>query len=149
MNTITCPACGQQAKAFGSVTSCWCDKMYCDHLNGMFANYSCACGSSGETPDAKQHREHQHSKFAEEMADEISKLLSTLPAKIKGTFPTQSVIATYSDVQVVFANGRSAVVTVTGFYKTPQQFQVASNGQVYPVSGGEALKLALANIANS
>lgn len=149
MNTITCPACGQQAKAFGSVTSCWCDKMYCNHLNGMFANYSCACGSSGETPDAVQHREHQHSKFEREMADDVSKLLSTLPAKIKETFSTQSVSATRSDVQAVFANGRSVVVTVTNVYSSPKQFQVASNGEVYSASGGEALKSELAKIANS
>lgn len=149
MNTITCPACGQQAKAYGSVTNCWCDKMYCDHLNGMFSNYSCTCGSSGETPDAAQHRSHQQSKFEREMEEDISKLLATLPAKIRETFPTQSVTATYSDVQVVFANGRSAVVTVTGVYATPKEFQIASNGQVYPVSGGEALKSALASIANS
>lgn len=149
MNTITCPACGQEAKAYGTVSGCWCDKMYCDHLNGMYANYSCECGSSGETPDVVQFRAHQLAKFEQEMGEDISKLLSTLPAKIRETFPTKSVSATYSDVQVVFANGRSAVVTVTGIYSTPKKYQVASDGQVYPVSGAEALKLALGKIANS
>jgi len=149
MSTITCPSCGNEASAFGTVTGCWCDKMYCDHTNGMFSSYSCDCGSSGETPQAKQHREHQESKFMAEMADDVAALLATLPPKITGTFPTQSVFASYTDVQVTFSNGRSAVITVTGVYSTPKEFNVFSGGQIVAVKGGEELKTVLASIANA
>ena len=149
MSTITCPNCGNEASAFGSVTGCWCDKMYCDHTNGMFASYSCDCGASGETPQAKQHRDHQESKFMAEMADDVSALLATLPSKIKETFQTQSVLATYTDVQVTFGNGRSVVITVTGVYSTPKEFNVFSGGQIFVAQGGQELKIALAGIANA
>jgi len=115
----------------------------------MFASYSCDCGASGETPQAKQHRDHQESKFMAEMADDVSALLATLPSKIKETFQTQSVLATYTDVQVTFGNGRSVVITVTGVYSTPKEFNVFSGGQIFVAQGGQELKIALAGIANA
>ena len=94
MSTITCPNCGNEASAYGSVMNCWCDKMYCDHTDGMFATYSCACGSSGQTPQAWQHQAHQEAKFLAEMARDVSALLATLPNTIKTTFQTESVMPT-------------------------------------------------------
>ena len=149
MSTITCPSCGNEASAFGTVMNCWCDKMYCDHTSGMFASYSCACGSRGETPQATQHREHQTSKFMAEMASDIEALLATLPTKIQHSFQTQSVSASASNVQVTFNNGRSAVITVTGVYSTPKEFQVSGAGRVVAVKGGSELKAALSSIANA
>ena len=149
MSTITCPDCGNEASAYGSVTNCWCDKMYCDHTQGMYASYSCACGSSGVTPQARQHQEHQEAKFLAEMARDVAALLVTLPDKIRGTFPTQSVIATDSDVQVVFSNGCSAVITVTCVYANPKEFEVSNNYQTVAAKGGVELKALLANIANT
>ena len=149
MNTITCPDCGKEASAFGSVNNCWCDKMYCDHTDGMFATYSCACGSSGQTPHARQHHAHQEAKFLAEMARDVSTLLATLPDKIKATFQTESVIASYSDVQVVFKNGRSATVTVTSVYSDPKEFQVRSGAHTVAAKGGSELRDALASIAHA
>lgn len=147
MNTITCPDCGKEASAFGTVNNCWCDKMYCDHTDGMFATYSCACGSSGQTPQARQHHAHQEAKFLAEMARDVSVLLTALPNKIKATFQTESAIANYSDVQVVFKNGRSATITVTDVYSTPKEFLVASSNQLVVAKGGSELRDALASIA--
>jgi hypothetical protein len=149
MNTITCPDCGNQASAFGTVENCWCDKMYCDHTRDMFASYKCACGSSGDTPQAKQHRQHQESKFQAEMAVDVEKLLGTLPAKITGSFQTQSLHATGVDVQVVFINGRSATITVSSVYSKPPEFQVTSGGQPALAKGGEALRAVLTSIAGA
>ncbi|MEC4240598.1 hypothetical protein [Pseudomonas sp. DSV-1] len=149
MSTITCPSCGNEASAFGTVTNCWCDKMYCDHTSGMFASYSCTCGSRGVTPEAKQHQEHQEAKFLNEMARDVSALLMTLPSIITETFSVQSAIANYEDVQVVFTNGRSAAITVTCVYSIPKEFQVASNDQIVVAKGGRELKAALASIANA
>lgn len=149
MSTITCPNCGNEASAYGSVMNCWCDKMYCDHTNGMYESYSCACGSSGQTPQARQHHEHQQAKFLAEMAREIADLLSGLAASIRQTFHTQSVWASSSEVLVTFSNGCTAGVTVTGVYSTPKEFQLSSAGQVIAVKGGSNLKAALAKIANA
>lgn len=149
MSTITCPNCGNEASAYGSVMNCWCDKMYCDHTDGMFATYSCSCGSSGETPQARQHQAHQEAKFLAEMARDVSALLATLPDKIHATFQTESAIANYSDVQVVFKNGRSATITVTEVYSTPKEFQVATSNQLVVAKGGSELRAALANIAQA
>lgn len=149
MNTITCPDCGNEASAFGTVNNCWCDKMYCDHTDGMFATYSCSCGSSGQTPQARQHHAHQEAKFLAEMARDVSALLATLPNKIKATFQTESAIASYSDVHVVFKNGRSATITVTCVYSTPNEFQVASSNQLDVAKGGSELRAALASIAQA
>ena len=148
MSTIRCPDCGSAASAYGSVTHCWCDKMYCDHTQDMFATYSCACGSGGVTPQARQHQEHQEAKFLAEMARDVSALLATLPNKIRGAFQTQSVMASDSQVQVVFSNGCSAAITVTCVYSNPWGFQVISNYQTVVAKGGGELKAALASIAN-
>mgnify|MGYP003601381774 CR=1 FL=1 len=149
MSTITCPNCGNEASAYGTVMNCWCDKMYCDHTSGMYASFNCACGASGETPQARQHREHQQAKFLAEMDRDVADLLSDLAAKIRQTFHTQSVSASSSEVLVTFSNGCTAGVTVTGVYSTPKEFQLSSAGQVIAVKGGSNLKAALAKIANA
>ena len=149
MSTITCPDCGNEASAYGTVMNCWCDKMYCDHTDGMYERYSCACGSSGQTPQVRQHREHQEAKFLAQMARDVADLLSGLPARIKESFQTLSVCASGFDVQVTFSNGCSAVVSVTGVYSTPKEFQVSSAGHVINVKGGNELKAALAKLANA
>lgn len=148
MNTITCPGCGQQANAFGSVTSCWCDKMYCDHLQGLFASYSCThCGSSGETPEALRHKEHQLSKFKAEMDRDAHGLLVELEGKVKSTFATKSVSVEGPALQVAFSSGASATVTVENPYSTPAEFQVVSSGCTRKAKGKAELKASLEAIA--
>ncbi|HBP1602333.1 TPA: hypothetical protein L5U90_003437 [Pseudomonas aeruginosa] len=148
MNTINCPNCGQQANAFGSVTSCWCDKMYCDHLQGMFANYSCThCGSSGETPEAVRHKEHQLSKFQAEMERDARDLLIDIEGKVKSTFSTESVSLVGAALQVAFSNGASATVTVKSPYSSPAEFQVVSAQGSQTAKGKADLKQSLAAIA--
>ncbi|MEX6780173.1 hypothetical protein [Pseudomonas aeruginosa] len=148
MNTITCPGCGQQANAFGSVTSCWCDKMYCDHVQGLFASYSCThCGSSGETPEAMRHKEHQLSKFKAEMDNDSHDLLVEIEGKVKSTFATQSAAVVGQELQVAFSSGASASVTVTNPYSSPAEFQVVSNGGTQKAKGKAELKQSLAAIA--
>lgn len=150
MSTITCPNCGNnEARAYGSVMNCWCDKMYCDHTSDMYASFSCACGASGETPQARQHREHQEAKFLAEMARDVEDELAAIAAAIRQTPQTQNVSASCCEVQVTFSNGCTAVVTVTCVYSTPKEFQVSSAGQVVAVKGGSNLKAALAKIANA
>ena len=148
MNTITCPGCGNEASAFGTVTNCWCDKMYCDHTRDMFASFSCACGCSGETPQAKQHREHQYAKFQAEMAADVGAVIARLEEKIRQTFQLQSISCSDSDVHAIFSSGRSAVITVSGVYATPKEFQVASEGQTVTVKGGSELKALLDSLAS-
>lgn len=148
MNTITCPGCGQQANAFGSVTSCWCDKMYCDHVQGLFASYSCTnCGSSGETPEAKRHNDHQLSKFKAEMDRDAHDLLVDIEGKVKSTFSTQSAAIVGAELQVAFSSGTSATVTVENPYSTPAEFQVVSSGSTQKAKGKAELKQSLAAIA--
>lgn len=148
MNTITCPSCGQQANAFGSVTSCWCDKMYCDHLQGLFANYSCThCGATGETPEAVRHKEHQLSKFEAEMERDTRSLLVDLEGKVRSTFSTESVSLVGSALQVAFSNGASATVTVKSPYASPVEFQVVSGKGSSTAKGKADLKQSLAAIA--
>lgn len=148
MNTITCPGCGQQANAFGSVTSCWCDKMYCDHLQGLFASYSCThCGSSGETPEALRHKEHQLSKFKAEMESDARDLLVDIEGKVKSTFSTRSVSLVGPALQVEFSSGASATVTVENPYSSPAEFQVVSSRGTEKAKGKAELKQSLAAVA--
>lgn len=148
MNTISCPECGQQATAFGSVTSCGCDKMYCDHVQGLFREYSCKhCGASGATPQYVRFKEHQFSKIQADVEREARDLLVGIQGKVKSTFSTESVSVVGSELQVAFSNGCCATVTVTNPYSSPAEFQVVSNDDTQKARNEAQLRQTLAAIA--